>query len=111
MVNEFRVAHEDRLFSKELSETCGKNDVLHGRAKVTQEQLHVLEQFLAADLPVQLLSQMTTLDFEVRKDVMNVCCALLWPDLPEEVAAQVMEYVRFHPTLFNKLMDSYANEE
>lgn len=96
---------------KELSETCGKNDVLHGRAKVTQEQLHVLEQFLAADLPVQLLSQMTTLDFEVRKDVMNVCCALLWPDLPEEVAAQVMEYVRFHPTLFNKLMDSYANEE
>mmetsp|Transcript_6153 Transcript_6153/g.6983 ORF Transcript_6153/g.6983 Transcript_6153/m.6983 type:complete len:241 (-) Transcript_6153:21-743(-) len=22
-----------------------------------------------------------------------------------------MEYVRFHPTLFNKLMDSYANEE
>ena len=77
---------------------------------------------------MQLLSQMTTLDFEVRKagrptdwlsrlseaiipqqrflemsnkpgslfmffltdpqDVMNVCCALLWPDLPEEVAAQ-----------------------
>ena len=25
--------------------------------------------------------------------------------------AQVMEYVRFHPTLFTKLMDSYANEE
>ena len=23
-----------------------------------------------------------------RQDVMNVCCALLWPDLPEEVAAQ-----------------------
>lgn len=23
------------------------------------------------------------------QDVMNVCCALLWPDLPEEVAAQV----------------------
>lgn len=23
------------------------------------------------------------------EDVMNVCCALLWPDLPEEVAAQV----------------------
>lgn len=22
-----------------------------------------------------------------------------------------MEYVRFHPTLFTKLMDSYANEE
>ena len=42
---------------------------------------------------------------------MNVCCALLWPDLPEEVAAQVMEYVRFHPSLFSKLMDSYANEE
>jgi len=96
---------------KELSETSGKNDVLHGRVKVTQEQLHVLEQFLAADLPVQLLSQMISLDFEVRKDVMNVCCALLWPDLPEEVAAQVMEYVRFHPTLFTKLMDSYANEE
>ena len=62
---------------------------------------------------------------------MNVCCALLWPDLPEEVAAQararirpvpvlkrhllevqqVMDYVRFHPSIFSKLMDSYANEE
>ncbi|CAE7545658.1 pmo25 [Symbiodinium natans] len=78
---------------------------------VTQDQLRVLEQFLAADLPVQLLSQLNSLEFEVRKDVMNVCCALLWPDLPEEVAAQVMDYVRFHPTIFAKLMDSYANEE
>lgn len=24
---------------------------------------------------------------------------------------EVMEYVRFHPTLFSKLMDCYANEE
>lgn len=96
---------------KELSEASGKTDALRGRVKVTQDQLHVLEQFLAADLPVQLLSQLTSLGFEVRKDVMNVCCALLWPDLPEEVAAQVMEYVRFHPTLFSKLMDCYANEE
>mmetsp|Transcript_31492 Transcript_31492/g.55789 ORF Transcript_31492/g.55789 Transcript_31492/m.55789 type:complete len:412 (+) Transcript_31492:37-1272(+) len=96
---------------KELSETSGKPDTLHGRVKVTQDQLHVLEQFLAADLPVQLLSQLNSLEFEVRKDVMNVCCALLWPDLPEEVAAQVMDYVRFHPTIFAKLMDSYASEE
>ncbi|CAJ1404162.1 unnamed protein product [Effrenium voratum] len=95
---------------KELSENS-KTDALHGRVKVTNDQLHVLEQFLAADLPVQLLSQLTSLEFEVRKDVMNVCCALLWPDLPEEVAAQVMEYVRFHPTLFSKLMDSYASDE
>jgi len=96
---------------KELSETHGKPDALHGRVKVTQDQLRVLEQFLAADLPVQLLSQLNSLEFEVRKDVMNVCCALLWPDLPEEVAAQVMDYVRFHPSIFSKLMDSYANEE
>eukprot|EP00439_Symbiodinium_sp_Y106_P078223 s721_g17.t1 len=93
---------------KELSETHGKPDALHGRVKVTQDQLRVLEQFLAADLPVQLLSQLNSLEFE---DVMNVCCALLWPDLPEEVAAQVMDYVRFHPSIFSKLMDSYANEE
>eukprot|EP00439_Symbiodinium_sp_Y106_P079164 s721_g17.t2 len=93
---------------EELSETHGKPDALHGRVKVTQDQLRVLEQFLAADLPVQLLSQLNSLEFE---DVMNVCCALLWPDLPEEVAAQVMDYVRFHPSIFSKLMDSYANEE
>ena len=26
---------------------------------------------------------------------MNVCCALLWPDLPEEVAAQAQRAVGF----------------
>ena len=27
------------------------------------------------------------------------------------ISLKVMEYIRFHPTLFSKLVDSYANEE
>ena len=42
---------------------------------------------------VDLFSALDPLDLQLStlglgQDVMNVCCALLWPDLPEEVAAQ-----------------------
>lgn len=79
--------------------------------KVNQRYKDIVEEFVAADLPVQLLAQLTSLEFEVRKDVMNVCCALLWPGLPEEVAVQVLEYIRYHPSVFHLLVESYSDEE
>jgi len=79
--------------------------------KAKQKYKDIVEEFVAADLPVQLLAQLTSLEFEARKDVMNVCCALLWHGLPAEVAAQVLGYLRYHPSVFHLLVESYSNEE
>jgi len=78
---------------------------------VGREQMEVLEQFIASDLPVQLLAQLSTLEFEARKDVMNLSCALLWPSLPEEICQQVIDYLRYHPRVFELLVRGYSNEE
>eukprot|EP00930_Biecheleria_cincta_P085882 TRINITY_DN75251_c0_g1_i1.p1 TRINITY_DN75251_c0_g1~~TRINITY_DN75251_c0_g1_i1.p1 ORF type:complete len:418 (+),score=80.10 TRINITY_DN75251_c0_g1_i1:220-1473(+) len=96
-------------FIKDLTE---EHAVADGNAReVTREQIESLEQFIKADLPVQLLTQLASLEFETRKDVMNVFSALLWPGLPKEVGQQILQYFRFHPLLFGTLMSGYAQEE
>lgn len=79
--------------------------------KGDRETIDMLEQFLAADLPVQLLSQLASLEFEARKEVMNVCCALLWPDMPQRVDRQVLDYLIGHPRAFPLMIEAYESEE
>jgi len=81
---------------------CGKD---------MEEKIEMLEELIAADLPVQLLSQLCTLEFEARKDVMNLCSALLWPGLPKEIEKHVLEYLRYHPRICPVLVAGYSNEE
>lgn len=96
-------------FIKDLTE---EHSIPNGNAReVTREQVESLEQFIKADLPVQLLTQLASLEFETRKDVMNVFSALLWPGLPKEVGQQILQYFRYHPLLFNTLMSGYLQEE
>lgn len=96
-------------FIKDLTE---EHAIPNGNAReVTREQVESLEQFIKADLPVQLLTQLASLEFETRKDVMNVFSALLWPGLPKEVGQQILQYFRYHPLLFNTLMTGYLQEE
>eukprot|EP00932_Pfiesteria_piscicida_P022298 SRR837773.9056.p1 GENE.SRR837773.9056~~SRR837773.9056.p1 ORF type:complete len:443 (+),score=101.86 SRR837773.9056:241-1569(+) len=75
------------------------------------DAVELLEQLIAADLPVQLLAQLPLLEFETRKDIMNVCCALLWSGMPQQVDKHVVEYFRDHPRVFRLLVDGYAHEE
>mmetsp|Transcript_118368 Transcript_118368/g.342214 ORF Transcript_118368/g.342214 Transcript_118368/m.342214 type:complete len:455 (+) Transcript_118368:166-1530(+) len=75
------------------------------------EAVEMLEKLIAADLPAQLLRQLEVLEFETRKDVMNVCCALLWPGMPQQINRQVVEYLRHHPTIFQLLVSGHTNEE
>eukprot|EP00930_Biecheleria_cincta_P064459 TRINITY_DN50033_c0_g1_i1.p1 TRINITY_DN50033_c0_g1~~TRINITY_DN50033_c0_g1_i1.p1 ORF type:complete len:446 (-),score=93.49 TRINITY_DN50033_c0_g1_i1:12-1349(-) len=75
------------------------------------EHIDSLAQFLEADLPVQLLSQLGAMQFETRKLIMNVFCALLWPDLPAVVGTKSLQYLRCHATLFTKLMSGYLQED
>jgi len=81
------------------------------RAMSQNDAADLLEQLIAADLPVQLLAQLPLMQFETRKDIMNVCCALLWSGMPQHVNSHVMEYFRDHPRVFKLLVDGYANEE
>jgi calcium binding protein 39 len=75
------------------------------------DAVELLEQLIAADLPVQLLAQIPNLEFETRKDVMNVCCALLWTGMPQQIDKQVLEYLHDHPKVFHLLVAGYAKEE
>jgi len=75
------------------------------------DAIELLEELIAADVPVQLLAQLGALDFEARNDVMNMCCALLRPGMPQQIEKQVVDYLRGHPTVFKVLVDGYANEE
>eukprot|EP00933_Yihiella_yeosuensis_P043651 TRINITY_DN3856_c0_g2_i1.p1 TRINITY_DN3856_c0_g2~~TRINITY_DN3856_c0_g2_i1.p1 ORF type:complete len:421 (+),score=84.74 TRINITY_DN3856_c0_g2_i1:337-1599(+) len=76
-----------------------------------EEESRIISQFIAADLPVQLLAQLANLEFEARKDVMNVFCALLWKGLPEELGAEVLEYLRDHPRIFPLLIKGFDHDE
>eukprot|EP00413_Alexandrium_margalefii_P005629 CAMPEP_0204519090 /NCGR_PEP_ID=MMETSP0661-20131031/4547_1 /ASSEMBLY_ACC=CAM_ASM_000606 /TAXON_ID=109239 /ORGANISM="Alexandrium margalefi, Strain AMGDE01CS-322" /LENGTH=292 /DNA_ID=CAMNT_0051524573 /DNA_START=45 /DNA_END=920 /DNA_ORIENTATION=- len=77
----------------------------------THEAVELLEQFVSADLPAQLLAELPVLQFEARKDVMNVCCALMWPGMPQCVDRQVLEYLEKHPRIFHLLIEGYEHEE
>jgi len=79
--------------------------------EVVREHIEGLEQFLEADLPVQLLSQLGAVQFETRKLIMNIFCALLWPDLPAEVGTKILQYLRYHERLFTNLMSGYLQED
>lgn len=79
--------------------------------QIQVEDMNILDDFISADIPAQLLAKLNLLDFEARKDVMNVCCALLWMDLPDKVDRQVLEYIKPHPRFFPLLLEGYNNEE
>lgn len=79
-------------------------------AQVQAEDMDILDEFMAADLPAQLLAKLNMLEFEARKDVMNVCCALLWVDLPDKVDRKVLEYIKTH-RFFPLLLEGYKNED
>lgn len=80
--------------------------------KHTQDEaVELLENFIALDLPVQLLMDLPLLQFEARKDVMNINCALLWPGMPQQLSSQVLQYIQHHPRVFSILVKGYGNEE
>jgi len=79
--------------------------------QVQVEDMNILDDLLSADIPAQLLAKLNLLDFEARKDVMNVCCALLWVDLPDKVDRQVLNYIIYHPRFLPLLLESYKDEE
>mmetsp|Transcript_40730 Transcript_40730/g.117960 ORF Transcript_40730/g.117960 Transcript_40730/m.117960 type:complete len:416 (-) Transcript_40730:34-1281(-) len=77
----------------------------------SKETVELLELLISQNLLVQLLSQLAVLEFEARKDVMNVCCALLWPNLPKQLAKRAVQHLTEQPKIFKLLVDGYANEE
>jgi len=77
----------------------------------TSEAVQFLQRLIDADLPVQLLMQLPHLDFEARKDVMNVCSALLRPELPRHIEERVVGYLRKHPSFFQVLLQGYSTED
>jgi len=95
---------------KELTAEQGEKTACQ-RHMQTQEAVELLEQFVAADLPAQLLAELPVLHFEARKDVMNICCALMWPGMPQRVDRQVIEYLQHHPRIFNLLIEGYNHDE
>lgn len=78
---------------------------------VPESETELVEDMLANDIPVMLLAELPLLEFEVRKEVMNLCCALLWSTMPTELEDHVLEYLRKHPRLFDLLTDGYKCDE
>mmetsp|Transcript_90542 Transcript_90542/g.279997 ORF Transcript_90542/g.279997 Transcript_90542/m.279997 type:complete len:419 (-) Transcript_90542:122-1378(-) len=95
---------------KELTAERGEKTACQRHAQ-TEEAVDLLEQFVAADLPAQLIAELPVLQFEARKDVMNTCCALMWPGMPQCIDRQVLDYLEHHPRIFNLLIKGYNYEE
>jgi len=96
---------------RELNGDCEVRDREVRASGAGEEDVELLEQLIAADVPVQLLAQLDVLEFEARKDVMNMCSALLRPGMPQQIDKQVVGYLRDHPSVFQVLVDGCANEE
>jgi len=71
----------------------------------------LLLQFLAADLPVQLVARLGDMEFEVRKDVISVFSALLQLGPLHGADQQILEYVRGRPEFFRLLVQGYGRPE
>lgn len=71
----------------------------------------LLLQFLAADLPVQLVARLGDMEFEVRKDVISVFSALLQLGPLHDADQQILEYVRGRPEFFQLLVRGYGRPE
>lgn len=80
------------------------------RRMPTEDMIELIEQFIAADLPAQLFGQMPLLEFETRKDIMNVCSSILCPSMPAKIVREVVEYFRCHDRIFQVLVHGYDNE-
>lgn len=71
----------------------------------------LLAQFLTADLPTLLVSNLTRLDFEVKKDVINLFSAIMrlaslpWAD------RLVRDFAKGDPAFFQLLIEGYSKPE
>lgn len=81
------------------------------KAQQGKELENIIAEFIESDLPAKLLADLSMLEFEARKDVMNVWSVLLWPDQPIRVDRQALEYVKGHANVFPCLVDGYKDEE
>jgi len=70
----------------------------------------IVAQFLAADLPSQLVASLAELEFEARKDVISVFSAIV--RLGSHMGYEpIQEYVRSHPVFFRLLVEGHGKPE
>jgi calcium binding protein 39 len=43
-------------------------------------------------------------------DVMNVCCALMWPGMPQQIDKHVISYLQQNDRIFPLLVDGYSHD-
>jgi len=70
----------------------------------------LVAQFLAADLPSQLVASLVDLEFEAKKEVISFFSTIvrLGPHLGEDL---IQEYVRSHPGFFKLLVEGHGKPE
>lgn len=70
----------------------------------------LLSLLLDADIPARLIAHLDLFEFEVRKEVITVWCALLQHSVPG-TGKQMAEYVRTNPGLLQLLLEGYQKPE
>lgn len=71
----------------------------------------LLSHFLSVGLPVRLVSSLSELEFEVRKDVIGVFSAIVRLGSFAGADEQLREYVRANPAFFQILVEGYGHPE
>lgn len=97
----------------EVLEDAAKQEELGGGGSDTAPSIasEFVGYFLAADLPVRLVSALHELEFEVRKDVIGVFSAIIRLGSHGGADQQLQEYVRGHPRFFQILVEGYQYPE
>lgn len=105
------VQKQMRSILEVVDEMTGERPCHHHHGQLsTEEAMEPLELFLAEDLLIHLVEELPALDFEARKDVMNVFSVLLRPGLPV-LATHMVGYVRRHTQMAQVFMDGCDNSE
>jgi len=71
----------------------------------------LLNQFFVGDLPTVLVSHLTELEFEVRKDVISIFSVIVRLGSQPWADQKIREYARRQPKLFELLIKGYAKAE
>jgi len=103
VVRELSVPEPDRHSHSERSS--------EKRVMSMEEGMELFEHLLAYDVPMRLVEALPRLNFEARKDAMNIFSVLLWPEVSQRVGHSFRKYLRAHSSIFHSLVWGFQDED
>lgn len=79
--------------------------------QLEDQAVELAAELLSRDVPSKLVPSLRLLDFEARKNAMNIFCLLLRPDLPKDFGQETVKYITDSAGLLEDLIQGCEDPE